>query len=250
MSNDFKITPAVLGALGRGDMANAIIAATPGGIERQEAEGQHWFQTAGVLPTEILHSEGLAKCEECDGCKGKFHGPNCTDYRPCETCKGSGRSPEAFAVLEATGFTFGDPEDGIFTKATIPDGWKFSALGHAMWSDLLDAEGSKRASVFYKAAFYDRTAHISFEPRYQVGYQEIGDYDEGTARSRYAVLDSRGRESALFVPNEEYRKTYDRNMSDEEASIHRNRWGEDRKACWSWLAENFPEHDNVMAYWD
>jgi hypothetical protein len=32
-----------------------------------------------------------------------------------------------------------------------------------MWSQLVDAEGVPRVAIFYKAAFYDRKAHMSFD---------------------------------------------------------------------------------------
>ena len=37
-----------------------------------------------------------------------------------------------------------------------------------MWSDLVDDKGRKRTSIFYKAAFYDRSAHIGVNRRYGI----------------------------------------------------------------------------------
>lgn len=63
---------------------------------------------------------------------------------------------------EALGFTFGEPVDGdpMFRAATLPAGWARKGSGHAMWSYIYDAEGFQRVSIFYKAAFYDRSAHM------------------------------------------------------------------------------------------
>lgn len=63
------------------------------------------------------------------------------------------------------GFTFGDPEQGdpMFCPATLPDGWKREGSDHAMWSYLVDGLGRRRASIFYKAAFYDRRAFMRME---------------------------------------------------------------------------------------
>jgi hypothetical protein len=46
---------------------------------------------------------------------------------------------------------------------SLPPGWKVVPTDHSMWSDLVDAKGEKRASIFYKAAFYDRDAFIRIE---------------------------------------------------------------------------------------
>ena len=34
-----------------------------------------------------------------------------------------------------------------------------------MWSDLLDDKGVKRGSIFYKAAFYDRSAFLRLKEK-------------------------------------------------------------------------------------
>lgn len=70
--------------------------------------------------------------------------------------------------FEAAGFTFGDPDprDPLFMPATLPDGWKREGSDHAMWSYLVDDLGRRRASIFYKAAFYDRDAFMSLNTVY------------------------------------------------------------------------------------
>lgn len=116
-----RITPAALAAAAAGDLPNAIAAMTPGGIEAQEAAGQKKLVTNELLPV--------------DGIK---------------------------EVAEKLGFTY-DPKivDSIFVQAKLPAGWKKVAHeDHSMWSDLVDEKGVKRASIFFKAAFYDYKAHI------------------------------------------------------------------------------------------
>lgn len=123
-----KITPAALVALVSGlenekdGLENFRAAVTPGGIERQEAEGQRIFVASEVLPIDCPQSE-----------------------------------------LEALGFKFGEPVDDLFVAVQFPDGWKKKATDHSMWSELIDPEGKVRASIFYKAAFYDRKAHMSLD---------------------------------------------------------------------------------------
>lgn len=70
---------------------------------------------------------------------------------------------ESKKILEEAGVKFGNPVDGdpIFTYAELPAGWKKIPTDHSMWSNLVDETGKVRAQIFYKAAFYDRSAHIS-----------------------------------------------------------------------------------------
>lgn len=72
------------------------------------------------------------------------------------------------AAFEALGFTFGepDPRDPMFMPATLPDGWKREGSDHDMWSYVVDELGRRRVGVFYKAAFYDRSAHMHIESVY------------------------------------------------------------------------------------
>ncbi len=62
----------------------------------------------------------------------------------------------------ALGFTFGapDPGDPLFMPATLPEGWKRQATDHSMGSVIVDTLGRERVSIFYKAAFYDRSANM------------------------------------------------------------------------------------------
>jgi hypothetical protein len=68
-----------------------------------------------------------------------------------------------WSELEALGFVRGAevPGDAMFTEATLPAGWKREPSDHSMWSHIVDERGIRRVSVFYKAAFYDRSAHAS-----------------------------------------------------------------------------------------
>jgi hypothetical protein len=67
------------------------------------------------------------------------------------------------AEWEALGFTFGepDPDDPLFMPATLPPGWQRKATDHSMGSIIVDTLGRERVSIFYKAAFYDRKAHMN-----------------------------------------------------------------------------------------
>jgi hypothetical protein len=79
---------------------------------------------------------------------------------PAFTCY----SGDSKADLEAHGIKVigRTPGDESFYDVELPKGWKVEATDHSMWSKLLDEDKKERASVFYKAAFYDRKCHITF----------------------------------------------------------------------------------------
>ena len=117
------MTPAALAAAARGDIENFITATTPGGIEAQEKRGQIAETFRDTLPK--------------DGTTGKDR--------------------EKF---ERLGFKFKDSADDLFVNVEFPQGWRKQPTEHSMWTDILDEKGEKRGLIFYKAAFYDRSAHV------------------------------------------------------------------------------------------
>jgi hypothetical protein len=72
----------------------------------------------------------------------------------------------------ALGFEFGppDPEDPIFREAKLPPGWSKQATEHSMHSVIVDERGEERVGVFFKAAFYDRRAHLYMIPQCVCGH--------------------------------------------------------------------------------
>lgn len=199
MDNRFN-NPAALAALSQGDTLNALIAATPGGIERQEKAGQEALLASDRMPAEM---------------------------RP-------GR--EAF---EKVGFRWGAIIDDLFVSATLPAGWVRRGSDHAMWSYIDDDKGRERVRIFYKAAFYDRSASASLSGRIstQMLYGDSAfDKDTGLAKDEQAAI-------ALFDGKEVYRtpavKSGDYRVSrplDEQVL--------------AWLAANYPDWTDPTAYWD
>lgn len=100
-----------------------LMGGNPSAIENQEAEGQEELVTSTQLPVKVTGRE----------------------------------------ILEEAGVAFGKvcQDDPLFCEAELPEGWKKQATDHSMWSNLVDADGVVRASIFYKAAFYDRDAFIN-----------------------------------------------------------------------------------------
>ncbi len=67
--------------------------------------------------------------------------------------------------FEKLGIVFGEDIDDLFVSATLPDGWKVQPTDHSMWSNLVDESGEEVASIFYKAAFYDRDAFMTLSQK-------------------------------------------------------------------------------------
>lgn len=112
---------------------------------------------------------------------------------------------EARTEFEKLGFTFGspDPDDPLFMPATLPAGWKRKATSESRGSVIVDEHGRNRVTIFYKAAFYDRNAHMALQGlrSYVASHVEYGGplVITGEWATREAVLaEMRGlREAAL-----------------------------------------------------
>jgi hypothetical protein len=201
------MNPAALGALLKGDIDNAVIAASPGGIEAQEAAGQRNL---------VAHADRLPVAGTIAG----LHGPKVGQREQ----------------WEKVGFVFGEPLSGpdqIFVACTFPNGgWTLKETEHSMWSNLLDDKGRKRASVFFKAAFYDYNAHtFGLECRYRVG----STYDDHRATAVVVQDTATGADLHTF-PLSSDRDYAERDRLDKEAQ--------------DWLDANFPDWKDPMAYWD
>jgi len=187
-----RITPAAVAAAMRGDLENFIAATTPGGIEAQEACGQQQFVNSSTLP------------KRCIGCTRE--------------------------QIEALDIIFGEDVDDLFVRVTLPAGWSIVPTDHSMWSKLIDERGRERAAMFYKAAFYDRDAHISLSHCIRITRRW---YDE-TNETDAAVLCANG--NILFETGRVGRRDWDA-VDKIEQTAH------------AWADEHYPDHKNPLAYW-
>lgn len=189
------LTAAQIKAMTKGDLENLVVASTPGGIVAQEARGQKDFVNASTLPK--------------DGGMGK-------DSR--ETL-------ELFDIK-----VIGDMDD-IFYNVELPIGWHKEATDHNMWNKLIDEQGRQRASIFYKAAFYDRHAHISFEYRYRANHEPVHGYDAPYSpdETYYAVIKDCGNEIWRSAETYDYNESY--------------------KVAENELLNQYPDAKSLTAYW-
>lgn len=145
-------------------------------------------------------------------------------------------SDEDRKALQKHGVRFGKQvnDDPLFTYAFLPDGWQIKPSDHSMWSYLLDDKGRRRASIFYKAAFYDRKAHLSCERRFSIS----ADYDRED-KERVAVAKIMDMDDVIH-------------RTEPVAMIEGKRWqaGEEaRNKAQQWLNDRYPEWKDPSAYW-
>lgn len=172
-------------------------------IEDQEAQGQQSFVNSTTLPTNIMTDNGQK-------------------------------------ILEKAGVVFGDVVEGdrMFQYVTLPDGWEKKPTDHSMWSELADDKGRKRAGIFYKAAFYDRSAHMSLDRRYRCTY----DYERKDAEGVYVGQAFDG-DTAIHECGPLPAKKYDGTDAWENYDLA-------QKQAAEWLNEHYPDWQDPAAYWD
>lgn len=200
-----------------------ILDALPGMIEASEHRGQRELVKSEVLPTRGLY-QAPAKS---DG-----------EFSALPGCLGGKRLVEIFGI-KIVGPVEGDD---LFTHVELPAGWTKKSTDHYMYSDLVDERGRKRATIMYKAAFYDRDASVSFVRRYEATFAPPGDDWSAPEKRYHAVVKDGGKE--IWRSEETF---------CEEASA-KNDWksGLDmaqRRAC-GWLKANKPDWESFTAYWD
>jgi hypothetical protein len=169
-------------------------------IMNQEARGQRQFNSSDVLPRDM-----------------------------------HGNTREQF---ESLGFVFGEVVDDLFIQATLPTGWQKKATSHSMHSIIVDDKGRERVGIFYKAAFYDRVAHMSLSRRYSYGCNPVtgwGDAYDSNADREGVVCD----QGEIIWRSEIKAKRDDFKLTDKlEAEAK------------AWLEASYPDWKNDLAYWD
>ena len=146
------------------------------------------------------------------------------------------------ADWESLGFTFVDiPDDNVLCHAELPEGWSIEATSHSMHINILDANGLKRGSMFYKAAFYDRNASMSLERRYGI----FRKYFEENPRTFEVYFGN--EQEILFVAGKVVKPT---NGTEEEIDAAYAEAERLEKIALEWANENYPEWENIHAYWD
>lgn len=149
-------------------------------------------------------------------------------------------------IFEAWGIEFGKPiGDGLFVEARLPPGWKKERTDHSLWSKLVDEKGRERAAIFYKAAIYDRDAHMSACQRYRIdGFHN----PDCKTVAQAAVLDGEKviwRSERFPITRQNEIGVLDRETGEYSVLPIRDQARAQAKA---WLAANKPDWESALAY--
>jgi hypothetical protein len=125
--------------------------------------------------------------------------------------------------------------DDLFIGVKLPDGWKKEGTDHSMWNRLVDDKGRVRGQFFYKAAFYDRDSFMNFTTRYtwRSDYSEKNfcGYDVFDSEKNEVIFKTEKMSTDCNTPG--YFKTQDKLQQQ----------------CKDFLNNNFPNHEDINAYW-
>ena len=146
--------------------------------------------------------------------------------------------PKNKKALEACGVKFLGPVDGddMFQRVELPAGWKKVPADHSMWSYLVDEKGRRRASIFYKAASYNRRSHLGLNCRFSWGM----DYDRREKGEYVAVVKNLEevvyQTSPIPIPEDREERWRVSDAIEKEAK--------------DWLLQRYPDYQNPAAYWE
>lgn len=149
------------------------------------------------------------------------------------------------AQYEKMGIKIIDEYDDLFWNVQLPDGWKIEAATSAIWNYLIDDKGRKRASFFYKAAFYDRDAFINFDTRYTTCIDYIDDpVESGYEEWRKSPIIGHIRDCEEIIYSTAAKDSFDDyHMQDKvENTI--------KEEMENYMAEHYPDYKDVNAYWN
>lgn len=145
---------------------------------------------------------------------------------------------------EKMGIVIVDEYDDLFYNVELPEGWQIKATDHNMWNNLFDNKGRKRASFFYKAAFYDRDAFINFNTRFHVDVEHTAPYSSDYdvwAQSDYQGTIKDGEDVIFSTECVPVTGSYTEDDKVKDAL---------RKKLDEYMDENYPNYTDINAYWD
>ena len=195
-----------------------LIAMIPGGIEASEKIGQIDVARSETLPRIGLLGEDRARWESV-----------------------------GVRILDEGDSTRAGTEDALFCRVELPAGWRKVPADHYLYTNLVDQRGRERGQIFYKAAFYDRSANITMLRRFGVKR----DYARDDFRSviQYQVTDG-----GVVVFRSEERSAYDTGKTGEHGvrayALNDVIEMALKLSCLTWLAERGIVDHDPAANWD
>ncbi|KKN69110.1 hypothetical protein LCGC14_0443990 [marine sediment metagenome] len=141
--------------------------------------------------------------------------------------------------LEKIGCVLGpiNEKDPLFREVTLPEGWKKERTDHSLYSKIVDAQGNERATVFYKAAHYDRDAFCFAQRRFHHNtlYPAREDRPEGGVKLGIGTSDS--DEPLVIIVTKPWNRSFEFDKEGEEVIE-------------AYMQEHAPDWQDYNAYWD
>lgn len=206
-------------------------------IKNQEKRGQHAVVRSQKLPKK-LNDHSVPREVRWNGID------NSMEWKEQEKIATQNNIEYTKQQYEQMGITIIGEYDELFWNVELPDEWKVEATDHAMWNNLLDEKGRKRADFFYKASCYDRDAFTNFCTRYHAYVDHTADpcsEYEVWKKSDYQGVIKDG-ETVIF--------------STECVKPTGSFDGDDvlkdslQKKLDQYMEENYPDYKNIHAYWN
>ena len=176
------------------------------------------------------------------------------EFQRSEVLPRDGTTGKDEANWKALGFILGDnvPDDDLFRYAKMPPGWekKVADPSDPRHMALFDEKGRRRAFIFYKAAFYDRSANVYLTRRFRTGYEStVKDRRDYDAPVHAVVEDADG--TVLWKSTEVFTKEMAKQARAENPDWMGSSHGDlAREAARVWLCANgYPDYESVLAYW-
>lgn len=205
-------------------------------IENQEKRGQQAVVRNSRLPKKI-NEHSVPRDVRWNGITDSM------EWKEEEKIKTQNIIEYTRQQYEKMGITIVEEYDDLFWTVILPDNWKTESTGHSMWNNLFDDKGRRRANFFYKAAFYDRDAFINLDTRYHVGVDHVADaadYDVWK-KSDYQGTVKDGEDVIFSTECVPATGSYD---GDDKVKAQL------RAQLDEYMAGNYPDYENVHAYWD
>lgn len=148
-----------------------------------------------------------------------------------------------------TGIKFGDASAGeLFRDAVLPPGWEKRRTDHHLWNDVVDRQGRKRASFFYKGAMWDREAFMNLVHRFHCKTKY---FEDSRAVVQFEITDGstvvhEGRAVNIGEFPEAGTREERLLWYDQEKAFKKELHAEAK----AWIDERYPDWEKLWGHWD
>lgn len=213
-----------------------VIQTLENAIENQEKRGQQTVVRNQILPKKVNHMEMLGILQ--NGIDDNMSYEEQLEKKTKNNIEYTKQQYEKMGI-----FIVGEYDD-LFYNVQLPNGWKIKAKDHSMWNDLFDDKDRKRASFFYKAAFYDRRASINFKTRFHVCVEHTADDKEDYEVWSKSDFIGRVKDGEIVIFETDTVKCCGDHLEDDKTKT------ELKEKLVTYMREHYPNYEDINAYWE